>query len=128
MENGLCKMARTNIHMGIGLPGKDGCISGMRSSCEVVVEVNVNKAAYSGIPLFISENTVVLTPGFGEKGFLPPDLFRSVYQLNSGKYFYQQPIKYLCVYDLEANCTKKDQNPLNFNESVELPIVVIDTE
>jgi len=42
MNSGLCKMQRTNIHMGIGLPGKDGCISGMRSSCEVVVEVNLN--------------------------------------------------------------------------------------
>jgi 2'-phosphotransferase len=52
--------------MGIGLPGKDGCISGMRSSCEVVVEVNINKAAISGkIPIFISENSVILTPGAG---------------------------------------------------------------
>jgi len=49
MKNGLCKMARTNIHMGIGLPGKNGVISGMRFNCEVVVDVNLIKAAYSGI-------------------------------------------------------------------------------
>jgi hypothetical protein len=54
-----------------------------------VVEVNINKAASAGIPIFISENNVVLTPGVGEKGLLSPEFFRSVYQLKSGKYIHQ---------------------------------------
>lgn len=125
MKTGLCRMARTNIHMGIGLPGKDGVISGMRFNCEVVVEVNISQAAASGVKFFKSENNVVLSPGLGNEGYLPPDYFRSVYFLKSGKYAHQKPIRYLCVYDLEANCLKDGTLP--FNETVELPIVVVDT-
>jgi RNA:NAD 2'-phosphotransferase (TPT1/KptA family) len=87
MQNGLCKMARNhirklktvvnNIDMAIGMPGKKGVISGMRGSCEVVVEINIVKAIKEGhIPFFISENQVILSPGVGEKGFLPSKYFR----------------------------------------------------
>jgi 2'-phosphotransferase len=63
--------------MAIGLPGKNGVISGMRGSCEVVVEINLVKAMREGhLPFFISENKVVLTPGIGDKGYLPPKYFR----------------------------------------------------
>lgn len=34
--------------MALGLPGKKGVISGMRTSCEVVVEVNMVKAITHG--------------------------------------------------------------------------------
>ena len=34
--------------MAIGMPGKNGVISGMRQSCEVVVEVNMVRAIYEG--------------------------------------------------------------------------------
>ena len=40
--DGLSKMNRTNIHMAVGLPGKNSVISGMRKSCEMVVEININ--------------------------------------------------------------------------------------
>lgn len=42
LQDGLSKMGRTNIHMAVGLPGKNQVISGMRNSCEIVVEVNIN--------------------------------------------------------------------------------------
>jgi 2'-phosphotransferase len=55
MKTGLNKMARNHIHMAIGMPGKKGVISGMRGSCEVVVEVNIAKAMLQGkIPFYIS--------------------------------------------------------------------------
>jgi len=41
LKLGLCKMSRTNIHMAADLPGDSGVISGMRGSCEVVIEVNI---------------------------------------------------------------------------------------
>jgi 2'-phosphotransferase len=57
MKTGLNKMARNHVHMAIGMPGKNGVISGMRASCEVVVEVNMPKAMLAGkIPFYISEN------------------------------------------------------------------------
>lgn len=58
------------IDFALGLPNKKGIISGMRESCEVVVEINMVKAIYEGkIPFYISENFVVLTPG-DEQGSL----------------------------------------------------------
>ena len=41
MKTGLNKMARNHVHMALGLPGKNGVVSGMRASCEVLVEVNL---------------------------------------------------------------------------------------
>ena len=34
--------------MAIGMPGKKGVISGMRASCDVVIEVNMPKAMAHG--------------------------------------------------------------------------------
>ena len=55
MENGLNKMGRNHIHLAAGLPG-NGVISGMRSSCQIVVEVNIAKAMHGRhrIPFHIS--------------------------------------------------------------------------
>ena len=41
INSGLCRMARNNVHFAIGLPGKNGVISGMRSSADIVFEVNL---------------------------------------------------------------------------------------
>ena len=41
--------------MALGLPGKKGVISGMRSSSEVVIEVNIARAKLeANIPFYIS--------------------------------------------------------------------------
>lgn len=62
-----------NIDFAIGMPGKKGVISGMRGSCEVVIEINMPRAMYdSNIPFYISENHVLLSPGLGSNGALPP--------------------------------------------------------
>ena len=82
-------MARNNIHMAVGLPGKSGVISGMRNSCDTVIEVNLIKAIKSNkMPFYTSTNNVVLSPGIGEKGFLPPEFFRSVFEPKIGNYLY----------------------------------------
>ena len=81
-KTGLCRMARNHVHMAIGLPGEDQVISGMRKSCEIVVEINPIKAVHGGkIPFLVSANNVVLTPGVGDKGFLPPQNFRSIFSV-----------------------------------------------
>jgi 2'-phosphotransferase len=63
---------------------KDGVISGMRYSCEVVIEVNMAKAmsAKHKIPFFISSNQVILSPGT-ETGDIPPEYFRSVLDIKT---------------------------------------------
>jgi hypothetical protein len=127
MKNGLCRMARNNIHMALGLPQQDSVISGMRNSCQIVVELNITRAVFDKIPHFISQNQVILTPGVGDSGLLPPQYFRSIYDLASGEFLHQQKFKYLCVYDLEANCSKV-RGECKYLETVELPVVIIDTE
>ena len=77
-------MARNNIHMAIGLPGQDGVISGMRTSCNCIIEVNLIKAVIgSEIPFYISTNHVVLSPGLGDKGYITPENFRMVFNPNT---------------------------------------------
>ena len=55
MKGGLNKMARQHIHMALGMPSS-GVISGMRNSCQVVVEVNMAKAMFGPhkIPFWVS--------------------------------------------------------------------------
>ena len=66
--------------MAIGLPESDGVISGMRTSSEVVVEINLAKSVLGAeIPMYITTNEVVLTGGLGEKGHLPSENFRSIF-------------------------------------------------
>ena len=79
------------------------------------------------MPLFVSENNVLLSPGLGEKGILPSKYFHSAFNPKTGDFLYQNKFKYICVYDLECNCTEGDP-VIEFNECVELPVVVVDVE
>lgn len=97
--------------MAIGMPGKKGVISGMRGSCEVVVEINIVKAMLEGsLPFFISENNVILSPGVGEKGYLPPKYFRQVLNLKTREFIYSAPFDYIVVYDFECQCEDKTKD------------------
>lgn len=124
LKDGLCRMARNNIHMAIGLP-EDGVISGMRKSSEVVYEINISKAASSGVDFFVSDNGVILTPGIGDKGMLPPSYFRSAFYPSNGEYFFESKIKYICVYDFECNYS---ENKGDLPELIRFAVVIIDCE
>lgn len=93
----------------------------------MIVEVNVSQAVIGGeVPFFISpQNKVILSPGVGEKGFVPAQFIRAVFDIKSRDLLHQAPIDYLCVYDFECNCSK-DKSELNFNEIIEFPCVVLD--
>ena len=69
-SGGLSRMGRNHIHFATGLPGADGVISGMRSSSQVVLHIDLAAAMADGIPFYISQNGVILTPG-DATGFLP---------------------------------------------------------
>ncbi|KAG7167212.1 tRNA 2'-phosphotransferase 1-like [Homarus americanus] len=49
-QQGLSRMNRTHIHFTPGAPGESGVISGMRSSCEILIYVDLAKAL-SGEPV-----------------------------------------------------------------------------
>ncbi|TFK52040.1 hypothetical protein OE88DRAFT_1718715, partial [Heliocybe sulcata] len=75
-KKGLSKMSRNHIHLAQGVPGS-GVISGMRALSQVLIYIDIQKALDAGIPFFLSDNGVVLTPG-NAKGLLEPQFFRRV--------------------------------------------------
>lgn len=72
-------MSRNHIHFAPGEPGEEGVISGMRSSCEILVFIDLRKALSDGFKFYRSANNVILCPG-NEQGFLPPQYFEKVVQ------------------------------------------------
>lgn len=73
---GLSKMKRNHIHLAQGVPG-EGVISGMRTSSQVLIFINLQKALDAGIKFFLSNNGVILTEG-DDEGFLRPEFFERV--------------------------------------------------
>ena len=64
-------MGRQHIHFATGLPGCDGVISGMRFRSEIFVYLNVERIIKESVPLFVSDNGVLLSPGIGLTGNIP---------------------------------------------------------
>jgi 2'-phosphotransferase len=72
---GLSKMKRNHVHLAQGIPG-DNVMSGMRSSSQIFIFVDVQKALDDGVLFYLSANGVVLTDG--NEGFLSPIYFQRV--------------------------------------------------
>ncbi|KAL0233158.1 hypothetical protein GEMRC1_011903 [Eukaryota sp. GEM-RC1] len=77
-ESGLNRMGRQHIHMAIGLPDNRQVVSGARKSADVFVYVDAAAAICDGIPFFRSKNNVILTPGEGDTGVLPPRYIKTI--------------------------------------------------
>jgi len=76
-DKGLSRMGRTHIHFAPGLPKESGVISGMRSSADIYIYIDMEKALKDGFKFFVSTNNVILSPG-DEDGYIPPRYFRLV--------------------------------------------------
>jgi len=77
---GLSKMTRNHIHFAQGIAGQD-VISGMRTSSQILIYIDVQKALDSGLKFFVSTNGVVLSEGDVD-GFIAPEYFRRVERAN----------------------------------------------
>lgn len=66
------------MHLAVGMPG-NGVISGMRSSCQIVIDINMTRAMLGEhqMPFYLSSNKVVLCSGL-EDGSLPAKYIRWV--------------------------------------------------
>ncbi|OWF37615.1 uncharacterized protein LOC110467255 [Mizuhopecten yessoensis] len=78
-HSGLSRMGRNHIHFAAGEPGENGVISGMRSSCEVVIRIDMEKALNDGLKFFRSANNVILCAG-DKDGIIYPAYFDVVIQ------------------------------------------------
>jgi 2'-phosphotransferase len=79
--DGLRRMARNQIHFAQGVPGEPGIVSGLRESAEVLIFVDLRGAVEDGVPFFVSDNGVLLSPGVefrGNAGCVPPRYFTRV--------------------------------------------------
>lgn len=79
-SNGLRTMKRNHVHFAPGYPDDGNVISGMRSTCQVFIEIDLERALAAGMDFFVSENNVLLSRGFD--GAIPPTFFKRVTDIN----------------------------------------------
>ena len=76
-RQGLKSMRRNHIHFVPSDAFKgSGVISGMRSSCQLLIYVDLHTAMRDGIDFFVSQNNVILSAGIG--GVLAPKYFEKL--------------------------------------------------
>ncbi len=73
-------MARNHIHFAPGMPKEEGVISGMRGTCDIHIEIDMEGAIKDGVKFYISSNNVILTEGID--GVLSPKYFKKVIRKN----------------------------------------------
>jgi len=74
METGICRMRRNNIHFAI----KRSTKAGIRKNAQVFIYLDLERVIRDGIKLYISKNNVVLSPGIGDQGCIPPEYFLKI--------------------------------------------------
>jgi len=77
---GLRRMTRNEIHFAQAENAK----SGVRWSSEVYVYINLALCLSDGVPFYVSDNGVLLSPGIGPEGRLPTMYFEKVVNAKTG--------------------------------------------
>lgn len=90
-HTGLKRMKRSHIHMARDVPGSSGVISGMRSSCQVLIWIDLRKAEEGGITFLQSSNGVILSEGID--GVIDPAFFEQVIDRQTGAPLYRCGVK-----------------------------------
>lgn len=103
----------------------------MRNSSDIVIEIDGEKALKDGFKILRSKNDVILIPGKGPEGQLPPAYFKNIWHKPKGKLaqelkFSTDPYEYLLILDFEANCI--ENGTLECQEIIEFPVVPIDVK
>lgn len=139
---GLKTMSRNHIHFAPGYPGENQVISGMRSSCDLYIEIDLKKAMENGMKFYLSSNNVILTSGFD--GVIPTKYFTRVIDRKGSLVFdstseekkldieeeklpqkaeEKDSLDYIFVLDFEAQCVNGSKLPVQ--EIIEFPVVPI---
>lgn len=71
------------MHFAPNYPGEKEVISGMRSSCDICIEIDMRPLMKEGVEFFLSKNNVVLTSGIN--GVIPPKFFTGAYEVRNWK-------------------------------------------
>jgi inhibitor of KinA sporulation pathway (predicted exonuclease)/RNA:NAD 2'-phosphotransferase (TPT1/KptA family) len=84
-SGGLSPMGREHVHFAKGLPGDAQVISGMRKNAQVLVYLDVAAALRDKLPLVMSANGVILSPGVGSPPLVPLKYFSKVINAKTGE-------------------------------------------
>lgn len=79
-NEGLKIMTRNHVHFATGFPKDHSVISGMRRSCDVFIELDLEKAIKDSLKFFVSSNGVILTSG--QNGVVDVKYFKRVLDKN----------------------------------------------
>lgn len=122
--NGLNKMSRNCIHFAIGEYNSSNVVSGMRGSCQLIIEIDGPLCVANDIEMYISKNNVILSPGIN--GVIQPKFFKKVYlnELNTNKNYkssiYTDKFLMSCTYSqaifINFNYNKKYNDGFRLNE------------
>lgn len=131
-KSGLSRMSREHVHFSAFEPDSKATISGMRTSCEIVIYIDMAAAMRDGIKFYKSSNIVILTDG-NATGLVPFKYFTKVIDLATQQDILNvelnengQVFDYIAVLDFEATCDNKTK--LAPQEIIEFPVVVFDTK
>lgn len=83
-RQGLSRRTRKHVHFACGLPEDRQVISGMRSTVDLFIYLDIEKALAGGLAFFLSDNRVILTEG-DERGFVDTKYFLKVVDRKSKK-------------------------------------------
>ncbi|KAL7063617.1 hypothetical protein AAHC03_0579 [Spirometra sp. Aus1] len=83
-QTGLSRMSRTHIHFAAGVPEGNVAKSGLRSSADVWIYLDIDAAIKGGIDFVRSRNNVILSEG-DENGCIPTKYFKKVLDVRTGK-------------------------------------------
>ena len=151
-KGGLKTMSRNHVHLAPGYPGEKEVLSGMRTNCNLFIEIDMDRAMKDGITFYLSKNNVILTAGID--GVIAPKYFKRVMDKNQKiifegkneieieeeKKFEEGEIvnkskddsfDYLLVLDFEAQCDESENGEkkhLDVQEIIEFPVVPINVK
>lgn len=74
-------MSRLHVHFSTELPSEDRAVSGIRTTCDVLIFLNIAKCIAEGLDFYKSENGVILSPGNAE-GYITSAYFLKITDRN----------------------------------------------
>merc|ERR1719411_136876 len=99
-------MGRQHIHFTPSLVQTQEAKSGFRSSCNVLIFLDVPFAMHKGLELYRSSNNVILSPGFD--GVISPIFFEKVVDRYSDEIIFTNKEKKQAILDAESEASKEE--------------------
>lgn len=82
-------MDRNHVHMCVGMMGIKKYLRSLKDNSSIIIEINITSSLIGCmIPFYVSKKKMVLSPGIGEEGIMPPETIRSIFYYNTGLYIY----------------------------------------